>query len=251
MAIRNSFFLYAFISLLWFGCGTVLHVSKTNVQYVTVSSSDQPTDDDVVTALIAPYKEQIDAEMNEVVGEVGAQLTKGKPESTLGNWYTDAMVAGAKRDGHDVHFALANYGGLRTSHLYTGPLTKGELYELSPFDNMLLIVEVPGHILDSLFQNIAASGGWPMSQEVRMVIQDSKMIDCTVLGKPITPTAIYKVAMPDYIANGGDGLNFLIPLPRIQTGKLIRDLLIAEAMLTQASGQKVSAKLDDRIVIRK
>ena len=100
--------------------------------------------------MIEPYKSTLDVQMNEVIGTVSQEMTKKKPESTLGNWYADAMIAGTKKEGYPVDFAISNYGGLRVPYISAGPLTRGEIYELCPFDNLLVIVDVPGDILDIL-----------------------------------------------------------------------------------------------------
>jgi 2',3'-cyclic-nucleotide 2'-phosphodiesterase (5'-nucleotidase family) len=136
-------------------------------------------------------------------------------------------------------------------YLAAGPLTRGELYELCPFDNLLLIVEVPGDILDTLLQQISAADGWPMSGDVRITIRDHVMSGCTINKQPIDRAAIYRVAMPDYVANGGDDMKMLIPLSRIQTGQLVRDILIDYAMETAKKGKTISAPIEGRIIIER
>lgn len=230
------------------GCTSVQHVSKSDIRYETISASNAPETDESITALIAPYKQELDVQMNVVIGNVRHEMTKKKPESTLGNWVCDAMLAGAKKEGYPVDFAVANYGGLRIPYLTAGPLTTGAIFELSPFDNMLVILEMPGVILDSLLQQIASSEGWPVSKGLRMVIDDHQMVSCEINEEPFDPARTYHVAMPDYIANGGDGLSVLIPLSRVQTGKLLRDALIEHAKETTQQGQDITASIEGRIV---
>jgi 2',3'-cyclic-nucleotide 2'-phosphodiesterase (5'-nucleotidase family) len=130
-------------------------------------------------------------------------------------------------------------------------LTRGEIYELCPFDNLLVIVDVPGDILDTLLQQIASTEGWPVSNGLRMVIKDNKVESATIHNQPIVSSQIYKVAMPDYVANGGDGLKALIPLSRVQTSKLIRDILIEYAQESTRTGKGIGASIDGRITIEK
>lgn len=251
MAIRNIFYAVLLSTFTYGGCTSVQHISKTNIGYESVSSKSDIVPDERITAMIEPYKSSLDVQMNEVIGTVSQELTKKKPESTLGNWYADAMLAGTKKEGHPVDFAISNYGGLRVPYISAGPLTRGEIYELCPFDNLLVIVDVPGDILDSLLQQIASTEGWPVSNGIRMVIKDNKVESCTIQSQPIVSSQIYKVAMPDYVANGGDGLKALIALSRVQTSKLIRDILIEYAQESTRTGQTISATIDGRIIIRK
>lgn len=250
MVINRIAFFVLLLSLLQVGCSTIQHISKTDVRYEVVGSGPDIAPDAEIKQMIAPYKIQLDDKMNEVVANLAHELTKKKPESTLGNWYTDAMMAIAKNKGFDADFAISNYGGLRIPQITAGPLTRGEIYELCPFDNLMVIVEVPGDILDSLLQQIASLEGWPISSGVWMVIEDHRMIQFTLHGMPLDPFATYKVAMPDYVANGGDGLKVIIPLPRVQTGMLVRDILIEHAMETAKTGKEITARIEGRIVIQ-
>ena len=98
--------------------------------------------------------------------EVGLPLTKGRPESSLGNWTADLLLAAARDlfPGYAIAFAVQNYGGLRLSEIGTGPLTVSELYELMPFDNELVLVELGGATLRAFIDHTLADGGWPVSE---------------------------------------------------------------------------------------
>lgn len=250
MALRNYTILLISLLLISSGCTSVQHISKTDVRYELLNSKAVTAPDEEITALIAPYKEEVDKEMNEVLGNVPIDLTKRKPESTLGNWYSDAMLDIAAKKGYSADFSISNYGGLRIPQVTAGPLTMGELFELCPFDNLLVIVEMKGDIVDSLLQQTAETEGWPVSKGIKMVIKDKKMVQCTIQGVPLSYTATYKVAMPDYVANGGDGLKVLITQKRVQTAILIRDMLIEYARDATASGKEITSSIDGRIVVQ-
>jgi 2',3'-cyclic-nucleotide 2'-phosphodiesterase (5'-nucleotidase family) len=239
-----NLFLASFILLA--GCTTVQHISKVNTQYgvpgqdVTVTNSD-------MDKVIAPYKVQLDAKMNETIATLGTDLVKRQPESTMGNWVADGMLWGANQYNFHADFAISNYGGMRVPVISAGLLTIGELYELSPFDNQLLIVDVPGHLVDTLFRYIASRDGWPVSHNVRLVISQKQLIRATVDGASPDPAKTYKVAMPDYVANGGDDAKFLIPLPRVSTQKMQRDVLIDFARHTARNGEVIYTRMEGRI----
>ncbi|HJW27705.1 MAG TPA: 5'-nucleotidase C-terminal domain-containing protein, partial [Saprospiraceae bacterium] len=243
----NKFFFAIWIGLL-ISCTTVQHVSKMEVSYDVPSRQTNPATDQVIHDMITPYKVQLDAHMNDVIATLDTELSKAQPESTMGDWITDAMMAGIAREGLKADFATHNYGGMRVPVITTGPLTIGEIYELSPFDNTLMIVDVPGNIVDSLFQYIAARNGWPVSNNVRMVIKGGKVASCLINDKPVDSATLYKVAVPDYVANGGDDARFMIGLSRLQTGYLVRDMLIQYAMETTRQGQHIHQELQGRII---
>jgi 2',3'-cyclic-nucleotide 2'-phosphodiesterase (5'-nucleotidase family) len=251
MAMKNvKRIFYLLLTAFTISCTTVQHISKVNVSYDVPSKQSNPATDEEIKTMITPYKVQLDSKMNEVLANVATNLTKGQPESTMGNWLTDAMMCAVEREGLQADFAVYNYGGMRVPVITAGPLTMGELYEFSPFDNTLMIVDVPGNIVDSLFRFVALKDGWPVSDNIRMVIKDKQLISFTINGQPVDLNKIYKAAVPDYVANGGDNTSFMIGLKRIQTGLLVRNLLVQYAAETARSGNDINVGLQGRITIQ-
>ena len=111
--------------------------------------------DSTLNALISDYRGQLEAEMNTVIGTIAQPLTLQKPESSLGNWMADVLWEKATYySKRPIDFALQNYGGIRISELPAGPLTRGKIYELMPFDNQLVVLDLPGNIVDTLIQHM-------------------------------------------------------------------------------------------------
>src|SRR5690606_11149141 len=98
-----------------------------------------------------------------VIGRTDIPLTKAQPESTLGNFVADAQMIVAKKLDNKVVASVVNYGGIRLNYIAPGELTKGKIFELMPFDNMLTIVEVPGEVLKQFCNHMAKYRGWPVS----------------------------------------------------------------------------------------
>lgn len=241
----NWFFL---LLILLSGCTTVQHISKADVNYTVIKSDSPIPDDEIINTIVAPYKAQLDAVMNEILTVLPAELTKQKPESVLGNLVSDVIVDRLRSDGFEVDLAVVNYGGLRVPYLSEGPLTRGEIFELTPFDNTLMILDIPGTKLDSFFLLIAETDGWPISKEARLVIGNKKLISAMVGGLPVDPARIYKVATLDYVATGGDNMKVLIPLPRKETGLIFRDVLIDYFKGTATTNKPVTGTIEGRII---
>ena len=183
-----------------------------------------------VQKTIAPYAAQLEESMDRVVGQLALPLTKAQPESSLGNWTADLLLAAARDlfPDYDVAFAVQNYGGLRVSEIGAGPLRVYNLYELMPFDNELVLVEVTGAELTEFVTHILADGGWPVSEGLSAV-RNGKAVTILVRGKPVAAEQTYFVAVPDYVANGGSDAAMLKERQQISSGRMIRDLLIEYA----------------------
>lgn len=186
-----------------------------------------------VESLIAPYKAQLDAKMNRQLAVVKTPLLKASPEGTLGNWMADIM-AQAARDrfpGTEVAFAATNPGGLRVQEISTGPLLVSEIYELMPFDNKLVLLDLSGKEVKEFISHMTNSGGWPVSKDLEADLTSGKL-EVTINGQALDPDARYQVASIDYVANGGSGAAMLRDKPRQDSEMYLRDILIEYAEKT-------------------
>src|SRR3989337_3174923 len=107
MVIDSLKWCFLSFALLLLSCTSVQHISRTNIDY-TVVHADSIREDENINTIIAPYKLQLDAVMNEVLAELPLELTKQKPESTLGNLVADIIVERLEKNGYDVDFAVVN-----------------------------------------------------------------------------------------------------------------------------------------------
>ncbi len=228
----------------------VFHKADTKVERYDFSAEELQESDAEITAMIEPYKEQLDAKMNEVIGNASIELTKTLPECTLGNWAADAIFMECQQHTRQLDFAVINYGGLRIKSIAKGNVTVGKIFELMPFDNELVILEVKGEILQELFNSVAVRGGWPMSQHVRCSFNASGEIqELNINGQALDKERTYYVAMSDYIANGGDKCSFFKPLPRRNIGVLFRDGLLNQLKSQTAQGKNMEAEIEGRMMI--
>lgn len=242
MSKYNDLLLYTLLLCLS-ACSTYTHLAGTSVTSERISA----TPDSAVENLVRPYKNSLDFKMNEVLAQCPETMTKEKPESTLTNWVADALYHQAgKIYNEPIAFTFQNFGGIRIGTLGQGPVTLGKIFEIMPFDNAFVLLKLTGTEVLKLLQYIAEGGGLPVSSSVTMTISGKKIISVKIHQKEIDPKSTYYIGMTDYIANGGDNLSFLIPLPRIEKNILVRDMLVVEAKEKGVIG----SALDQRISIQ-
>jgi len=228
------------------GCSRTTHVARVDVTHSSITSLEE---DSGIDDMIKPYREAMDGEMGDVIGTCARTLDKGRPESTLGNWVADLLLERTSaKYGETVDFAIQNQGGLRINSLGAGDVTVGKLYELMPFDNMIVVLHMRGDSLMRMFDHMAQSRGWPISRQVKYVISDRKATNVHIGGSPIDAERIYKFALPDYIANGGDGCTFLFnAVKRVDLDYLVRDAIIDHVQLLTNEGRKIESLEDGRV----
>ncbi len=204
-----------------------------------------------VDELCASLVARADGAMREVVGELSAPVSaSGKPYSTVaGSWVADLMRARTQ-----VDVAFHNRGGVR-AEIDAGPVTRREVFEMSPFDNVIAILRLRGAELESVVRTAVdgrAHSGLDYSG-CRVLVKETREKLNVVLtfqaleigGKPLDPEAWYTVATNSYLAGGGDGLELLARCPeRREDPLLLRDLVELEL---RAKGV-VTPPADARIV---
>ncbi len=198
-------------------------------------------------AILASYKAGVDSIMAPILGESKVAMKGGRPESLLGNWVADALVEQSDFDGKGkADLGLANVGGLR-NNLAAGVIRQGDIMLISPFQNMLCVVQLKGEQLQELFQNIAAVGGEALSHEVKLVItKDGQLQSATVSGQPISPERIYNVATLDYLAEGNDKMYALKKRSGIRQSEVpVRDVL----MKTIRQHGTIDSKIEGRVTV--
>ncbi len=236
--------LFSFVALI--SCVPQQQTTRT-YNYQSYQIEKQNKADESILKMLAPYSDSINKTMNKVIGFSTTGLTKKQPESELGNFMTDCMKEMAQQKfGKKVDAAFVNYGGIR-SYLPKGDITVGKIYELMPFDNLIVLQEVNGSVLKSFLAKVAERGGWPvsgMSYQIKEKHPQNILID----GKPIDDNAIYIIANTDYIAlQGGDDCSMLKGLPTVNNGYLFRDALIEYVQQVTKKGNPIESKIEGRV----
>ncbi len=228
-------------------CARVNHVADLKSRNYRIEKASYPVDTKIAE-MIEPYKAQLDQTMNVVIGYNEAEMIKGKPNSSLTNWFSDVLLEESQKlITTKLDFAIQNYGGIRIPTIAKGDVTVGKIYELMPFDNIMFIQELSGSTVQLLFDKIAESGGWPISHSVYFEIAYGKAKNIKIHGVALDTTKIYTAAIPDYIANGGDNMDFLKGGKTNNTGALIRDLVINNIKFHTSKGENIISNPSQRI----
>lgn len=235
--ITRNFFLFFFTLLVINGCKPSWHITSKNVTQYKVNP-DSPKDT-AYTNFLKPYYDKMAATMNEVIAISDVELVKKQPSCNMGNFFSDIVKATAEKEYNmPVDIAIFNHGGMRLTSMAAGNVNLGKIYELSPFDNYIIILKLNGKILQDFLDLSAAKGGWPISGGT-YIIKDKKATQVMIGGKAIEENKIYNVATIDYIANGGDDANMLRPIPQINRSIIMRDAIITYLQKLTAGGKHI------------
>jgi 2',3'-cyclic-nucleotide 2'-phosphodiesterase (5'-nucleotidase family) len=236
--------------LLAIACKTT-YISSVNFQNTSVDENINTVDSNLVLAYL-PYKLKLDNDMNRVISVCETNMVKNKPESGLTNLLADLLMEEGKAEEEINNMQLVpdvsffNYGGIRTG-LPEGNITVGKAFELMPFENEMVFIQLTGLQLQQFCDLIAESGGGSVGG-IRFVISDGKAKNVTVGGKPLQAEKKYWMVTNDYVANGGDDLAMLRQrLDLKSSGLKIRDAIIRNFEKRQKAGITLKLNLDGRI----
>ncbi|AVI40304.1 5'-nucleotidase C-terminal domain-containing protein [Bacillus pumilus] len=119
---------------------------SANIQYVDQAGIEK---DKEAADILAHYGKEVEPIISEVVGEAGVKMEGGYSndgDTPLGNLIADGMRYSMKSD-----FAMMNGGGIR-QNLEKGPIKWGDLFNIQPFGNVLVKLEIKGKDLVEIIE---------------------------------------------------------------------------------------------------
>jgi 2',3'-cyclic-nucleotide 2'-phosphodiesterase (5'-nucleotidase family) len=195
---------------------------------------------------IKPYHDKVLAQMQEVLGTAPVALTKGPGENLIVNFVADLQrTAAAKALGQPVALGVMTNGGMR-AELPAGPITLGNVFELMPFENELMVLDAPGPVVRQLF-DYSARVHMAVSGATYLVGTDGHAQDIRIGGQPFDPARTYSIAISDYLAGGGDNMDFLKTVVPRHTGLLLRSAIADHIRALTKAGLPVTAKIEGRV----
>ena len=222
------------VAIFIIACSPIYNLQSYHVEVIEVQS---PVDSTVL-AIITPYQNGIESQMNEVLCVSEMEMKKGKPESLLGNFVTDLCLNYA-----DAHVCVMNTGGLRST-LPKGDVTRGDVYTLMPFENELVVLELNKDDYIGLLNYIVKRGGEPFSG-INIIMDKKGEILSNSWPVNFDDGEKVKVLTSDYLANGGDKMSFFKEKEQTIVGIKLRDAIIDYCSKTDT----IAISIDGRIQI--
>ncbi len=218
-----------------------LDTREVKAQLIPVDSRLDDRFDPNAEAIIKPYREKVEKMRNEVIGESPYEFGRKSPEML--NLLSDfVMMRGEEICGKPVDLSIMNKGGIRTD-LAKGKITKGEIIDIAPFDNSVVVLEIKGKDLLDNFKVMASQDGNGVSKNVRVLYDPNtrEINSAEINGTPVDPDKTYRLATIDYLAAGND---YMSPLTRGVELAKSKEVLYT-TLIDYISQGKLNALLDN------
>ena len=144
-----------------------------------------------------------------VVGTIAHALDNPRAECGLGNMIADGLLEYGRLQNWKSDVAFYNMAGVRAS-LPAGSITYGQLYQVLPFTNVVMSLDMTGKELRSVFEAASGSagrlhvGGGSFTYHFENQA-GQRLLSATIGGKPLDEAKVYRVVTIDYLYGGGDG----------------------------------------------
>lgn len=176
---------------------------------------DQFIPDPDARDLIEGYVSIAEEGMDEVVGYAKSHLSRTNvdAQSPMGNTIVDAMKYMVNAD-----FSFLNLGGVR-AEIKSGPVSYRNIFEVMPFDNMLISFKCDGRTLRRIIETrVEGSRAGLIVSGVNVVYSRQRpnfdrVTTLLIGGEPWDPDKIYTVATTDFLMQGNAGLTMLMNTP--------------------------------------
>lgn len=217
------------------GCISTFTLKDFESESIKVDNSIDST----IYKIILPYQAKIDFQMDRVLCYTKNDLIKGIPEGNLGNLICDLSLETSKQK---ADMCIMNNGGLR-SIILKGQITERDIFKVMPFENELVVLNLHKDEFYQMLKYVTKRGGEPLGGI--KVVQSKDTIRYTLNNK----VSIYKdsisVLTTDYLANGGDKINFFKNKVQKKLNIKLRDAIINYCKKQDT----LNIILDQRIII--
>ncbi|VAX01629.1 5'-nucleotidase [hydrothermal vent metagenome] len=230
-----------------------------SAEIVTTWADEGPglTPDSDVTELVNQAALLVAPLVNQVIATASIDVlrtTNVAGESALGN-----LIADAQRVAMASDIGFMNSGGIR-SDLLQGQVTWGELFNVQPFNNDLVRMDLTGQqVIDVLNQQwlgqtrarIMKTSGitytWADGDGDAATLADNRVIETSVLisGVPVDVNAVYSVTVNSFMASGGSNFSIFPQGVNRVVGPVDLDAFIS---YVASLAQPFSAVIEGRIL---
>jgi len=225
-------------------------------------------DDPAVDKMLEVYAPKVRA-LDVVIGKLKGELRKsGIGAGSMGNFVTNGIRQEASiKLGKAVDLAVTNAGGLRKSVISEGDIRVRDIFELLPFENALVAIDLTGAQVLELLRMAVSHGDAQVGARIKYRTGADKQPEVETVfllvdgqEREIDPAKTYTVFSIDYLMNRrstkpsateGDYSILRAGKNINPIGLTIRDAMINYVKSETAAGREIRPNLDGRFIFDK
>jgi len=182
-------------------------VKNAEGKKVRVHIADEIAEDAELKAILKPFQEQGQEQLQQKIGSVDEKLEGDRDQVRFKPTNMGHLIALAQMEKVGADLAVMNSGGIRDS-IVKGDITYKDVLKVQPFANVVSFVELNGTELMDYLSAVSSkpidSGAFAQFAGVDLVIEKGELKSAAIKGQAIDPAKNYRMAINSYIASGGD-----------------------------------------------
>ena len=221
---------------------------------VTTTYARDVTPAPAIAALVEGYREEVREIAERPIATLAGDVLRGDRGE---EWPMGNLIADAQRSATGARISVMNPGGVR-AELRAGPISFADVYQVQPFQNTLVVMELTGAQVAELLEagvadRIGHVSGVRFSYDPTLPygdrVRDAALEDTTeplvADGEPVHPEERYTVVVNSFLAAGGDTYGFLKDVEGATNTGIVDSDVLADYL--GAAAQPVTYAAPDRI----
>lgn len=194
-------------------CSTSYKITKIEGKQIKIEN--QTITNPEIENLVSPFRTKINSDLDQVLAVCAETLDKsiGEFQSNIGDLMANITLQKTtplflKRENKTIDFCLLNHGGIRAI-MPKGNVTTRTAFEIMPFENEAIVVSLKGEqILEMLQFFIKEKKPHPLAGISFTIGKDKLPKNIKINNIDFNSATTYNVVTNDYLANGGDNMEF-------------------------------------------
>jgi len=216
--------------------------------------SDEIPPDPAMAALVAQYEPLLEP-FREPIGVTLAPLDAARAhlrsrETSAGNLVADIL----RREGR-ADVALINGGALRSDRVLEdgSVLTVGDVWELCPWEDRVVTIEISGRTLLAALENGVArwgekDGAFPQVSGMRFTFDPARpagrrIVEVTIGSAPLEEGRRYRLATVDYLVSGRGDRYGMLACESPETHRRLADVLVEAVRAAGTIAPRVEGRI--------
>jgi 2',3'-cyclic-nucleotide 2'-phosphodiesterase (5'-nucleotidase family) len=219
-------------------------------ELIPIAASSTIKPDLEISAIVEARRDEVEKYTSRVVGTIKNDLDNPRDECGLGNMITDGILEYGRAQGWKTDVAFYNAAGVRAP-LKAGPVTYGQLYQVLPFENTIVNVDLTGAQLKEVLEDASGRAGRLQIGGGKWAYRftnasGERVLEATIAGAPLDLARLYHVATIDYLLLGGDGHTWFGKGKNVIYGDIEVDAVAAYMTAHSPLDPKVEGRITQR-----
>lgn len=179
--------------------------------------------------LLTPFEEKGKAQLEVKVGSVDGKLEGDRSKVRFEQTNMARLLLAAQMERTQADLGVMSGGGVRDS-IEPGDISYKDVLKVQPFGNTVAYVEMKGSDLEKYLSVVANkkvdSGAYAQFSNVSLIADGKGVRDVKIKGEPLQADKVYRLALLNFNATGGDDYPIVSELPSyVNTGFVDAEVL--------------------------